>query len=623
MMTLAPASIRQKLAALLMIASSVVLVSASIAYLVWDYYRFRNDMRTDLATQAELVLDNTAAALTFNDYDAADETLRMLSINTHVRLACLYSRDRRLFTEIRFDAVSTEGPCPASVTPGAAFTSERLQLVAQLTQGRDPGALIYLSEDLNALDARLRTQGAAVAVIVLAGLALSFLLSYLLERSVGRPIVALAGTARDIAERGDYSIRARRTTRDEIGLLVDAFNRMLDEIERSQRERAELLEREQEANRLKDEFLATLSHELRTPLNAIVGWVHLLRTGKLPDEERQHALERIDRNAHAQARLVQDLLDVSRITTGKLRLDIHEMDFAAVITNAIDACRPAADARQVNIATQFSGVFPTCGDPDRLQQVVWNLITNAVRFTPAGGRVTISLTRSDGTDTLRVRDTGAGIEPQFVPYVFEPFRQADAASTRAHGGLGIGLTIVRRLTEMHGGTVEVASDGPGLGATFTVKVPVRHTRVVTAGQFEAARAASLSGANVLVVDDDPDTLELLESTLKMAGARPLPAASVAEALHVVGDGHVVDAVVSDIAMPGQDGYTLMALLKDRLGSAMPGATLALTAYAGAGDRKRALDAGFREHLAKPINPDVLVQTLEDLLAANYTPPELR
>jgi CheY-like chemotaxis protein len=207
--------------------------------------------------------------------------------------------------------------------------------------------------------------------------------------------------------------------------------------------------------------------------------------------------------------------------------------------------------------------------------------------------------------------------------VFEPFRQADAASTRAHGGLGIGLTIVRRLTEMHGGQVEVASDGPGLGATFTVKLPVRDTRPATARHPETSRSASLAGANVLVVDDDPDTLELLESTLKMAGARPLPAASVAEALHVLADGHVLDAVVSDIAMPGQDGYTLMTLLKDRLGSSMPIATLALTAYASAADRKRALDAGFREHLSKPVNPTVLLQTLEDLMGANYTPPEVR
>jgi signal transduction histidine kinase/CheY-like chemotaxis protein len=611
-------SIRQKLAALLMVTSSVVLILASIAYVTWDYFRFRGDMRADLATQAELVLDNTAAPLAFKDVEAAQETLQMLSVNSHVRLACLYFRSGVLFTEQRFDQASTEGDCPATVTPGFVFTDDRLHLTAQLTQGRNPGGILYLSQDLDALDARLEAQGAAVALILFAGLGLSFLLSAVLERSVGRPIDALAGTAREIAERGDYTIRAERTTRDEIGLLVDAFNRMLDEIERSQRERLELLEREQEANRLKDEFLATLSHELRTPLNAIVGWVHLLRQGRLPDHEQRHALERIDRNAHAQARLVQDLLDVSRITTGKLGLDIREMDFAAVVANAVDACRPAADAKQVSLLTQLPGAFATRGDPDRLQQVVWNLITNAVRFTPQGGKVTVSLSRNDGVDMLRVRDTGTGIDPQFLPFVFEPFRQADAASTRTHGGLGIGLTIVRRLSEMHGGSVAVTSDGPGLGATFTVMLPVREVAASVAGQ-EPSRPASLAGAQVLVVEDDPDTLEVLQSALRVAGARPLPAGSVAEALHVVADGHVLDAIVSDIAMPGQDGYTLMTLLKDRLGAGMPNATVALTAYAGTADRQRALDAGFREHLAKPVDPSVLLQTLEDLIAGPAPP----
>ncbi len=607
-------SIRARLAMLLMTASSVVLVAASVAYVAWDYFHFRSDMQTALAAQAELVLDNTAAALTFDDTGAAREGLSILSINPNLRLACLYTPDGAFFTEVRFDNPSAEGPCPAKVVPGARFTRTRLEVSEQLTRGRDTGGLLYLVSDLEPLASRLQTQGAAVLAILLLGLALSFLLSSLLQRVVAEPIASLAGTAREIADRGDYSIRASSTSEDEIGVLVGAFNRMLDEIETSQRERAHLLEREQEANRLKDEFLATLSHELRTPLNAIVGWVHLLRTGKLPEEERQHALARIDRNAHAQARLVQDLLDVSRITTGKLRLDIREMDLAAVATNAIDACRPAADARQVSIAAQFGGNFPTSGDPDRLQQVVWNLLTNAVRFTPSGGKVTVLIARSEGFDVLRVRDTGAGIDPQFVPFVFEPFRQADAASTRAHGGLGIGLTIVRRITEMHGGTVEVSSDGPGLGATFTVTLPVRTTRPATVSTSEPARVASLSGAQVLVVDDDPDTLELLESTLRMAGARPLPAASVAEAMHVIADGHAIDAIVSDIAMPGQDGYTLITLLKDRMGASMPVATLALTAYAGASDRKRALDAGFREHLAKPVNPSVLLQTLKDLLA---------
>ena len=616
-------SIRAKLATLLMIASSVVLVLASIAYVTWDYFRFRNDMRTDLATQAALVLENTAAALDFNDRGAAQETLSMLSINTHVRLACLYTAGGALFTEMRFDDPSTEGPCPAAVTPGARFTPTRLELTEQLTRGRSVGAIIYIREDLEAATDRLRTQTASVAVIVVMGLLLSFLLSFLLPRIVSRPIAALASTAREIADRGDYSLRAKQGAKDEIGVLVGAFNRMLDEIETSGRERAELLEREQEANRLKDEFLATLSHELRTPLNAIVGWIHLLRHGQLPDEERRHALERIDRNAHAQARLVQDLLDVSRITTGKLRLDIREMDFATVVTNAVDACRPAADARQVTIACHVPGAFHTRGDPDRLQQVVWNLITNAVRFTPSGGRVTVSLSRHDELDVLRVRDTGAGIDPQFLPYVFEPFRQADGASTRTHGGLGLGLTIVRRLVEMHGGAVEVSSDGLGLGATFSVTLPVRDVPATRTGAAEPPRVASLAGASVLVVDDDPDTLELVQSALRMAGARPLPAASVAEALHVIADGQTVDAIISDIAMPGQDGYTLMTLLKDRLGPAMPAASVALTAYAGTGDRKKALAAGFGEHLAKPVNPTVLVQTLEDMIAGQYTPPELR
>ena len=493
-------------------------------------------------------------------------------------------------------------------------TSDRMLVTEQLVRGRDRGAVLLLGSDLDAHIARIRTQATAVAAIVVAGLLVSFLLSAWLQRMVASPIAALASTARDIADRGDYSIRARRASRDEIGVLVQAFNRMLDEIESSQRERASLLDREQEANRLKDEFLATLSHELRTPLNAIVGWVHLLRQAKLPPEEAARALERIDRNAHAQARLVQDLLDVSRITTGKLLLDIRNMDLAVVAGNAVDACRPAADARQVHLTCDFSGPFPTMGDPDRLQQVIWNLISNAVRFTPANGQVTVTLARAADTDTIEVRDTGSGIEPHFLPFMFEPFRQADAASTRTHGGLGIGLTIVRRLTELHGGSVGVMSEGAGKGATLTVTLPVRNggrhasaaIRHVTESPHSRARRCSSSRTI-------QDTLELLQSALTMAGAIPIAASSVADALRLI-EGHPFDALVSDIAMPGQDGYTLMTLLKDRLGPAMPRATVALTAYASPADRERALAAGFREHLAKPLNPQVLLQTLDDLIS---------
>jgi signal transduction histidine kinase/CheY-like chemotaxis protein len=605
-------SIRQKLTAMLMLTSGAVLGLAAIAFVTWDFYRFRADMQADLETQAQLVLDSTAAAVTFGDPDAAGETLDKLEIHPHTQIACLYLSRRELFA-FRVFREPTDS-CPATATPGLQITSTRMFVTQQLSSGRDTGTMLLIGVDLDAHRARIRTQASAVGAILVAGLLVSFLLSSVLQGMVARPIGALADTARQIADRGDYSIRAASRTGDEIGVLVQAFNRMLDEIEASQRERAGLLDREQRANRLKDEFLATLSHELRTPLNAIVGWVHLLRRGQLPAEEAKHALERIDRNAHAQARLVQDLLDVSRITSGKLLLDIREMDLATVALNAIDACRPAADARQVELVTEFGGTFQTVGDPDRLQQVLWNLITNAVRFTPAHGSVTVSIERADDIDIIDVRDTGAGIEPQFIPFMFEPFRQADAASTRSHGGLGLGLTIVHRLVEMHGGTVSVASDGAGKGATLTVKLPVRRLPPAPAAPLaQRQRVASLMQAIVLVVDDDHDTLTLLESTLRLAGARPIAAESVAEALRR-SDGIAIDAMISDIAMPGQDGYSLITLLKDRLGDGMPAATVALTAYASPADRDRALAAGFREHIAKPVNPDVLLRTLEDLLA---------
>jgi signal transduction histidine kinase/CheY-like chemotaxis protein len=608
-------SIRQKLSAMLMMISGIVLALASAAYVTWDYYRFRADMRSDLLTQAALVLDNTAPAISFQDPQAANETLQMLSTNPHIRLACLYRPGGPLFTEVHFDDAPDAYTCPPSApAPGSQFSPAALEVTAQFDRAGIGGSRVYLVSDLSAAAARLRTQAAAVSAILIVGLLLSSLLSLLLRDIVATPIGRLAATAREIADRGDYSIRATSQGHDEIGVLVQAFNRMLDEIQASQRERATLLDREQQANRLKDEFLATLSHELRTPLNAIVGWVHLLRRGDLPEEEVKRALERIDRNAHAQARLVQDLLDVSRITSGKLLLDVHEMDLATVVMNAVDACRPAADARQVALVTPFTGSFPTMGDPDRLQQVVWNLITNAVRFTPAAGTVTVTLSRSDRMDSIEVRDTGSGIEPRFLPYMFEPFRQADAASTRTHGGLGLGLTIVRRLTEMHGGTVAVASEGMDKGATLTVSLPVRRPAPQAERPSQPRlRIGSLNAATVLVVDDDPDTLDLLTSTLRTAGARPIPANSVAAAVSRA-DGVPLDAMVSDIAMPGQDGYSLITLLKDRLGAAMPAATVALTAYAGRADRERALAAGFREHLAKPLNPDVLVRTLEQLLA---------
>ena len=298
-------------------------------------------------------------------------------------------------------------------------------------------------------------QAAVTVALLLVAMAVALLLSSRLQTLVSAPILQLARTAADVSTRGDYSVRAQKVTDDELGSLVEAFNTMLRQIQ--QRE-AEL----REANRLKDEFLATLSHELRTPLNAILGWTRLLRSGALSPDAGVGALEKVERNAQAQARLVEDLLEVSRITTGKLRLDLRPVDLAALVHAAVESIRPSAESRQLTIdATGLDQRRQTLGDPDRLQQVIWNLLSNAVKFTPAGGRVSVALSRAGESDTLVVTDTGIGIEPAFLAHVFDTFRQADASSTRQHGGLGLGLSIARRLVELHGGVIEAVSDGAG------------------------------------------------------------------------------------------------------------------------------------------------------------------
>ena len=397
----------------------------------------------------------------------------------------------------------------------------------------------------------------------------------------------------------------------------------IGEREKAEEERAQLLVREQaarrqaeEANRIKDEFLATLSHELRTPLNAILGWAQMLRMTKLEEATANRAYATIERNARAQAQLISDLLDVSRIITGKLRLDQKPVDLAAVVDAVLDTVRPAAEAKGIPITVHLApAVSPVLGDPDRLQQVVWNLLSNAIKFTPREGRVEVYLRQVDGNVEIAVRDTGSGILPAFLPFVFDRFRQAESTTTRSHGGLGLGLSIVRHLVELHGGTVAVESAGEGAGATFTVALPVRATFLPNPGPEQAAPPAAaggawdarlLAGVRVLVVEDDEDTRELLVRALERGGAEVEEAASVALALAAL-DRRLPDVLVSDIGMPGEDGYALIRKLRASTrerGADLPAA--ALTAYARSEDRVQALQAGFQTHIAKPVDPSELV-----------------
>jgi signal transduction histidine kinase/CheY-like chemotaxis protein len=629
--------IKQKLMLMIMATSIAVLLLASIGYIVADYYNSRDDLRRQLTAQADVIRRNSIAALEFLDQDAAQETLRTLTPNEHIRSACLYDAARKLFSGYVSSAASM--PCPPDPGPdGHRFLSERLLIVSPIDlHGQRRGTLL-LRSDLELLQARMRGQLLIVGILLLVTSGVALLMSLRLHSIVSAPLNALARVATAVSSHGDYSLRAARTTDDEVGVLVDAFNRMLERIQlregelsaanedlrneiverrRAEQERAQLLVREREANRLKDEFLATLSHELRTPLNAILGWTKLLRSSAVPPTGIDRALEKIERNAHAQTRLVEDLLEVSRITTGKLRLDIKNVDLVAVASTAIESIRPTAEARGVAIERHFAAPsLPTTGDPDRLQQVLWNLISNAVKFTPPGGTVGVHLRRDGTADEMSVSDTGIGIDPAFLPDVFDTFRQADATTTRMYGGLGLGLSIVRHIVELHGGEVRAESDGAGKGSRFIVRLPIgarEPPRPPRPGETNREPLTTvLTGVDIVVVDDDQDTRDILLSVLERQGASVRVAASAAEAVRMCVE-RPPDALISDIAMPGQDGYALLRQLQETLGTDMPRATLALTAFAGANDQRRAADAGFDRHMGKPFDADRLVRVLRELL----------
>ena len=391
-------------------------------------------------------------------------------------------------------------------------------------------------------------------------------------------------------------------------------------IARDVTERAQLLAREQaaraqaeQASRLKDDFLATISHELRTPLNAILGWAHILRLGHLDESKAQHAAEVVERNARAQAQMIEDLLDVSRIIAGKLRLDVRPVMPAVPIEAALESVSPMAEAKGVrlhSILDQHAG--PISGDPGRLQQIVWNLLVNAIKFTPRDGRVEIRLERVHSNAEIIVTDSGEGMLPQFLPHVFDRFTQADASSARATGGLGLGLAIVRHLVELHGGRVAAASPGKGQGATFTVRLPLRPVlprddheaspQNAASSHLSPREGPSLRDVRVLVVDDEPDTRELLKEVLERCGAHVRDVGSAHEALEHIKEWRPM-VIVSDIGMPGEDGYALIRQVREwerGVGAWTP--AVALTAYARGEDRMKALAAGYQVHAAKPIDP---------------------
>ncbi|HKX30960.1 MAG TPA: ATP-binding protein [Blastocatellia bacterium] len=444
-------------------------------------------------------------------------------------------------------------------------------------------------------------------------------------------IIRPDGTVRWIRDRG-FSLHKEQGKVVRFASIAEDITDAMNERQQVEAEREQVLQREQEAremaeavSRAKDEFIALVSHELRSPLNAMLGWARILKGGSVNADTLAHAVEVIERSARAQQKLIEDLLDAARIIKGKLRLETRPVDIVQVVESATDALRPAAEAKgiELRMAIRENNSIIT-GDPDRLQQVVWNLLSNAVKFTPEGGQVEVQLERADPYIEIAVSDTGKGIHRDFLPYLFNRFHQGDGSGTHRHGGLGLGLALVRHITELHGGTITAESEGEGRGAIFKVRLPLRALRQQADPQeptFSLKDSAelyarALEGVRALVVDDEADARDLVATLLRQCGARVTTASSAAEALALLGrsGGQLrPDVLVSDIGMPEEDGYSLIRRVRQltpQEGGLIP--AIALTAYGRASDRIQALSAGFQTHMSKPVEPAELVMVISNL-----------
>ena len=611
--------IRRKITLIVMAVTASALLLSAAGFLIWDTLRFRRETMRDLETQSAIVARNTSVALVFDMPGDIGSTLSSLAARRNIDNAAVFDVDGARVAEFVRDRAFRRIPDRA-MGWAAADTLESAEILRPiLTEDQKTVGYVYLSTELDEMWARFRAQLLALGAMFLLAGGAAFVLSSRLQRAVSKPLTDLSRTAAAVSTDGDYTLRAAPGSRDERGTVVATFNTMLDRIEERERELREANAVLQDANRLKDEFLATLSHELRTPLNAVVGWSRLLRADRLSPEARARALDAIERNATVQARLIDDLLDISRVIRGKFRLDVEPLELRPVIEASIDIVRPAAGAKNVAIVVEAEpGSGQVTGDPQRLQQVLWNLLSNSIKFTPPGGRVIVRLWSDAAGEHIEVADTGAGIDPAFLPHVFDLFRQADASSTREHGGLGLGLAIVRKVVELHGGTVSAASDGPGRGATMTVTLPRRAATPAPPPAAPApapARAAGpIAGLRVLVVEDDADSRDLVEAVLAAEGARVTAVGSALDALSAV-ERETPDLVVSDIAMQEHDGYALIGWIRALPGPAAAVPAVALTAYAGETDRRRVMAAGFQGFVAKPFDPVVLVAALASAATA--------
>jgi signal transduction histidine kinase/CheY-like chemotaxis protein len=612
--------IHRKLVAMALLVTTAALTLSTALLLAVDVGRYRTTAADDTSGLARVLAENIAAAVLFNDPDDARRSLSTVRVRPTVAKACLYLPDGMLFAAFER---SPQSACPASLPQRLGWTT--VAGTASVSRNDRTLGSVYVERELIEIWGRVAVAivGGGVVLILAATFALA--LANRLHRTVSAPIAHLASVVRTMDSQHPTAPVLLHGGVDEVGDLVRSFGEMLgrardasarlresnDALIRKEAEREQLLTREREASRLKDEFLAAVSHELRTPLNAILGWAHILSTTVVDAPTSAKAIASIARNAKAQSRVIDDLVDVSRIVTGKLSLRVDVVDIRETVEAAVDVIRPAAQVKSIRVDLHAPAhICLVSGDAERLQQVVWNLLSNAVKFTPRNGAVRLSLTEVDGVYQLDVTDTGEGIAPHFLPYVFDRFRQADGSTTREHGGLGLGLAIVKELTELHGGSVTVASDGAGRGARFSIRLPQLaglKRAVEPAGAPQ--RLPRLDTLTVLAVDDNADALDVLVASLAAAGAHVRVVSSGDEAVREWSR-DPADVLVCDLAMPQMDGFEVLTAIQ-RLDALRNRAThaVALTAHASADYQERARAAGFLFHLAKPYDAGELLRAV--------------
>ncbi|MFP7721427.1 ATP-binding protein [Lysobacter sp. A3-1-A15] len=614
-------SLADRITLLVLLTSATVILLVSAALAAANHVQVRDTAFQALRTQGRLATINAAAPLAFGDVDTGREVVNGFSALPDVSSATLFDTSGAVFARFTREGFAERLPLDTPAGENGALGVFVVSLpVGERQDQLGTLQVVYDLAGLRQLLLRNLLWAAGTCVVAL-------LLSALAARKGARLLVRrlewLDQTAHQVSRTRDYSLRAEVKGNDEVARFTETFNQMLGEIQRQDRDLRESRQQALAASRLKDEFLATVSHELRTPMTPITGWAQVLQRIAPDNPQVTDAARVIERSARAMTRIIDDLLDMSRIISGKIRLNPEPVVLEDVVRDAIGAVQVAADAKRILLATAVPAGLGLRADPHRLQQVLWNLLSNAVKFTPAGGVVRIEARTTADHVLVSVSDTGPGIDPGFLPYVFDRFRQADSSVTRPHGGLGLGLAIARQLVELHGGEIEAQSAGIGHGCCLTITLPRAASGDATAPATPGSSTlpeeplgitgVPLTDVRVLSVEDNDDAREYLRHVFASHGAEVVSAASADEALARL-ERFQPHVLVSDIGMPGRDGYWLIGQVREHANPALRGLpAIALTAFAGEADRERAIDAGYNAHVAKPATHEALVSAVRLVL----------